>query len=78
MSDGDYIGNLSNVYTGDNAKAEELYVSQNYTDHCQPKMLINTTLKDTTVTDYFGTYFFDYLPNKTFYPVKIDKNLLLN
>ena len=75
---GDYVGKLDNILTRESGKAEELYVDQNYKDHCSPKMLVQTTLSDDAVTDYFGTYDFSYLPNKMFYPVKINKNLLLN
>lgn len=78
VNTGDYVGELDNILTRESGKAEELYVDQNYKDHCTPKMLVQTTLSDDAVTDYFGTYNFSYLPNKMFYPVKIDKNLLLN
>ena len=71
------LRDLKDNITNEIAKPEQHYCNDYYLEYSQPKIILETDLKDTTNIDYFNRYYIQYM-NKVFYPIVIDKNIIEN
>ena len=68
---------IYNNVTGNQGKAEELYIDDYYKEYSKPKVIIETTL-DANKTDYWNRFKFSYFSNKKFMTLSTEYNLKLD
>lgn len=69
------LRDLKDNITNETAKPEQHYCNDYYLEYSQPKIILETDLKDTVNISYFNRYYIPYM-NKVFYPLVIDKNII--
>ena len=72
---GDAVVNVVNNVTSETDKPEKFYVDAYYREFCEPRLIVNTALKDNNLFDRFNKYKFPYFEGKTFFVVKTERDL---
>lgn len=68
------VRTLYNTSTNNNAKAEENYIDDYYTEYSKPMVIVETTF-DGNKTDYWDRFKFSYFPDKNFMTIATEYNL---
>lgn len=74
-SDGIQILDINNTVTGETDKPEKHYVDAYYTEYCDPKIKVDTTLHNSNKINIFNKYAINYL-NRTFYIQKTEYDVI--
>lgn len=72
------ILSITNMTTNEEDKPEKLYVDYYFREYSEPKIILETDVKDDVDFTFFNRYNFNYFNNKDFAPMGIDYNLRYN
>ena len=72
---GDAVVNVVNNVTNETDHPEKHYVDAYYREFCEPRLIVNTALKDNNLFDRFNKYKFPYFEGKTFFVVKTERDI---
>lgn len=76
VTNGGYISTITDVGSNETDRPEKLYINQYWNLYNAPKVILNTTLKDTTTYPFWIRYTLSGFNNMI--PLKVNKNLKYN
>ena len=75
INTGDAVLSVVNNVTSETEKPEKHYVDAYYREFCEPRLIVETALKDSNSFDRFNKYQFPYFEGKKFFVVKAERDL---